>query len=91
MRQAAKHAANSYIASCRHDNRKVVVAAQQTWDVHVWMGACHAGVWVPGAAWVACWSSTLDALATAARDPRLGVRCHALYLLTEALLDKQSE
>lgn len=42
------------------------------------------------AAWVSSWGCTLEALATAARDPRLGVRCHALSLLTEALLDKQS-
>ena len=44
----------------------------------------------PADAWPLAWAAVLDALAAAGRDPRLAVRCHALTLLTEALLDQQS-
>jgi hypothetical protein len=44
----------------------------------------------PAEAWPLAWAAVLDALAAAGRDPRLAVRCHALTLLTEALLDQQS-
>jgi hypothetical protein len=48
------------------------------------------GIPGPPEVWAKCWSSVLEALASAARDQRLGVRCHALCLLTETLIDMQS-
>ncbi len=44
----------------------------------------------PAEAWPLAWAAVLSALAAAAGDPRLAVRCHALTLLAEALLDQQS-
>ena len=41
--------------------------------------------------WIENWATILDALAKAAEDRRLSVRGHAVLLLTEALLDRQSQ
>jgi len=44
-----------------------------------------------GQEWAVNWATILEALAKAAEDRRLSVRFHALLLLTEALLDRQSQ
>lgn len=41
--------------------------------------------------WAKCWSTILESLAQASRDPRYSVRCYGLTLLTEALVDPQSQ
>ena len=38
-----------------------------------------------------CWASILSSLSLAAQDPRLSIRCQALLLLQEALLDTHSQ